>query len=882
MTENFTKRLVLGMLAHVDAGKTTLSERMLYSTGRIRKLGRVDKGNAYLDTDRMEKERGITIFSKMATLQLADIQVTLLDTPGHVDFSAEMEKTLSVLDYAILLINGADGVQGHTETLWQLLARYHVPVFVFVNKMDQPGTEKVSLLRDLEKHFGPALVDFSEMGRYSMPESLKESIAMCDEQCMEKYLEGGALEPKDVRNMILDRKLFPVFFGSALKGDGVESFLQGLCSLVEIPLYPSSFGARVFKIGRDAQGHRLSYMKITGGELRVRTELPNGEKVPELRFYSGAKYTTANAAEAGSIVAVPDLQGLKTGDGLGCEPTGRDPSLQPVLDYELQSEEADAAELYRRLQPLSDEFPELHLHWDSERKEMHVRLMGEVQTEILKRMVMDRYGLSLHFSAGDILYRETIASPVEGVGHFEPLRHYAEVHLLMEPLPRGSGLQFRTDCPTDDLAVNWQRLILTHLREKEHVGVLTGSPVTDLRITVIAGRASNKHTEGGDFREATYRAVRQGLRRAESVLLEPYYAFTLELPDMYIGRAMTDLSNRSGHFGTPELRDGLAVLEGTAPVASLRNYHAELMTYTRGRGRLTLRFHGYDRCHDAEVVLERKAYDPDRDLLNPCDSVFCAHGTGFLVPYQEVESYMHVPSPLALSEPAEKRDLEADALRLERLHSREKEASEYKNGGHYIGDQELEDIFVRTYGPIKNRAQAVNVADARTVRAREKEENIEKAREKRRGAAGDRTHRTSYLLVDGYNIIFAWQELKELAAENLDAARGRLLDILSDYAGYTGRELIVVFDAYRVAGHVVEKLRYHNIFVVFTREAMTADEYIEEEAHVLTKQYDVTVATSDQVVQVITLGSGAVRWSAQTLFAEVERCRSELRKEWHV
>ncbi|MDY2854991.1 MAG: translation factor GTPase family protein, partial [Oliverpabstia sp.] len=527
MADKYTKRLVLGILAHVDAGKTTLSEQILYSSGRIQKLGRVDKGDAYLDTDQMEKERGITIFSKMASFQLQDIAVTLLDTPGHVDFSAEMEKTLSVMDYAILVINGADGVQGHTETLWRLLERYHVPCFVFVNKMDQPGTEKPALMADLEKHFGMSLVDFSEAGRYAMSDALKENIAMCDEHCMERFLETGDLEPKDVRNMILDRKLFPVFFGSALKGDGVEALLQGMYQLIEIPLYPTSFGARVFKIGRDAQGHRLSYMKITGGELKVRTELLPGEKVPELRFYSGVKYTTADTAEAGSVVAIPDLPGLKTGDSLGCEPAGRDPSLRPVLDYQLVSEDVDALELYRKLQSLADEFPELHIRWDSAQKEIHIHLMGEVQTEILKRMVKERYGIEIGFSAGRILYQETIAGPVEGVGHFEPLRHYAEVHLLLEPLPRGSGLQFRTDCSTDALAINWQRLVLTHLKEREHIGVLTGSPVTDLRFTLVAGRASNKHTEGGDFREATYRAVRQGLRKAENILLEPYYAFTL-------------------------------------------------------------------------------------------------------------------------------------------------------------------------------------------------------------------------------------------------------------------------------------------------------------------------------------------------------------------
>ena len=877
MADKYTKRLVLGILAHVDAGKTTLSEQILYSSGRIQKLGRVDKGDAYLDTDQMEKERGITIFSKMASFQLQDIAVTLLDTPGHVDFSAEMEKTLSVMDYAILVINGADGVQGHTETLWRLLERYHVPCFVFVNKMDQPGTEKPALMADLEKHFGMSLVDFSEAGRYAMSDALKENIAMCDEHCMERFLETGDLEPKDVRNMILDRKLFPVFFGSALKGDGVEALLQGMYQLIEIPLYPTSFGARVFKIGRDAQGHRLSYMKITGGELKVRTELLPGEKVPELRFYSGVKYTTADTAEAGSVVAIPDLPGLKTGDSLGCEPAGRDPSLRPVLDYQLVSEDVDALELYRKLQSLADEFPELHIRWDSAQKEIHIHLMGEVQTEILKRMVKERYGIEIGFSAGRILYQETIAGPVEGVGHFEPLRHYAEVHLLLEPLPRGSGLQFRTDCSTDALAINWQRLVLTHLKEREHIGVLIGSPVTDLRFTLVAGRASNKHTEGGDFREATYRAVRQGLRKAENILLEPYYAFTLDIPTDYIGRAMTDLPNMNAHFGSPEMKGERAVLEGTAPVVRMRNYHQELMAYTKGLGSLSLRFSGYDRCHNPEEVILARGYDPDQDILNPCSSVFCAHGTGFIVPFDEVESYMHVESPLELEGPVEKRDFEADALRLERMHEGKKDEG-YKSGGHYIADQELEDIFVRTYGPIKNRAKDMNIASARTIRAREKEENLAENRRTKKPLV----KKKNYLLVDGYNIVFAWEELKALAAVNLDAARGKLLDILSNYAGYTGVELIVVFDAYRVAGHVVEQTKYHNIYVVFTREAMTADEYIEEETHELSKQYNVTVATSDKVVQVITWGSGAVLWSAQDLLREVQRCEGEIRKEWHV
>ena len=874
MEEKLKKHLVIGILAHVDAGKTTLSESILFETGKIRSQGRVDNGDAYLDTDRMEKERGITIFSKMATFELKDIAVSLLDTPGHIDFSAEMEKTLGVLDYAILVVNGADGVQGHTETLWKLLKRYGVPVFIFVNKMDQPGTDKEALLKDLEKHFGNAAVDFSDAGVYSMSETLKENIAMCDDRIMEKYLEKGELDPKDVRNMIWDRKLFPVYFGSALKNFGVKEFLDGIYTFTEIPLYPDSFGAKVFKIGRDDSGKRLTYMKITGGELKVRTEIVPEEKISEIRIYSGAKYVNTDTAEAGTVCAVLGVGSLKTGDSLGCEPKGKEMSLKPVLDYQVVSKDADPLLLYRKLITISDEFPELHISWDDALKEIHVHLMGEVQIEILKRVVKERFDIELELGESRILYLETIAEPVLGVGHFEPLRHYAEVHLLMEPLPRGSGLKFRADCSTDELAINWQRLVLTHLREKEHVGVLTGSGITDIRFTLVAGRAHNKHTEGGDFREATYRAVRQGLRKAVNVLLEPYYAFTLEIPKDTVGRAMTDLSNMDAKFDPPEIKDDTSVITGTAAVKAMRDYHKDVMVYSKGRGHLFLRFSGYDKCHDAESVILDSAYDPDEDILNPSSSVFCAQGSGYIVPYDQVESYMHVESPIELYEDVEKRDFAADAARMERTREQKNEAK-HKNSGRYIADQELEDIFIRTFGPIKNRAKEVNLASARTIRAKEKEAN--KAENLR--AVKTPEKKKEYLLVDGYNIIFAWEELSDLAKINLDSARGKLLDIMSNYAGFTGKTVIVVFDAYRVAGHQVEKTMYHNVYVVYTREAMTADEYIEEETHELKKQYNVTVATSDKVVQVITWGKGAIILSAKDLLEEVDRVVSKVRTE---
>lgn len=920
------QRLCIGILAHVDAGKTTLSEGILFKSGRIRRAGRVDHGDAYLDTDRMEKERGITIFSKQAEFDLGETRVTLLDTPGHVDFSAEMERVLSVLDYAILVISGKDGVQGHTETLWRLLKRYHIPAFIFVNKMDQPGTDRNALLSELKRKLTGGAVDFTEVracaqqegpsasgdakegeerlcgtgaaegdAAVSLQDAILEDIASCDERLLERYLNGDAagIRVKDIRNLIWDRHLYPVYFGSALKLAGIDAFLRGFMDFTECPKYPEAFGAHVFKIARDEQNSRLTYMKITGGVLRARDELVPGEKVSQIRFYSGAKFETADSAEAGAVCAVTGISMLHAGDTLGVEPAGKDASLRPVLDYQILSEDADSVELYRKLLTLAPEFPELHLSLGSAAagengvrraesaapeahvpaqtgeasSEIHVHLMGDVQTEILQRIIRERLGISVTFGAGRILYQETIQSPVEGIGHFEPLRHYAEVHLLMEPLPRGMGLEFRTDCSEDMLARNWQRLILTHLKEKEHVGVLTGSPVTDMRITVVAGRAHQKHTEGGDFREATYRAVRQGLCEAENVLLEPYYDFTLELPSTFVGRAMTDINQMHGRFDPPETGTETTVLHGRAPVSAMRDYHRAVTIYTKGRGRLFLTLSGYDRCHNAEEVIAEMHYDPEADLLNPSSSVFCAHGAGFTVPFSEVPQYMHVESGLKLTAPAEHRDFEKDA---ERLLRQQTEKADFRTSGHYIGDRELEEIFVRTYGPIRSRAAEANAAASRTVHAGKTDKPY---------VYKEKPVQHKYLLVDGYNIIFAFAELNDLAKANLDAARVRLLDMMSNYAGFTGKRVIVVFDAYRVQGHQVEQLRYHNIYEVFTKEAMTADEYIEELTHELGHRYQVEVATSDQVVQVITFGAGAALLSAGDLEEELRRISTEIRTE---
>lgn len=854
-------QLVTGILAHVDAGKTTLSESILYVSGSIRKMGRVDHGDAFLDTFELERARGITIFSKQALFTLGDRRVTLLDTPGHVDFSAEMERTLSVLDYAILVINGADGVQGHTRTLWRLLKHYNIPVFLFVNKMDQNGTDKEMLLQEISSRLDDRCIDFSGQ----QEEEFLENVAMCDERVLERYLETGEVSTEEIRRLIRDRKLFPCYFGSALKMTGVKEFLEGFENYTVIPEYPEAFGAKVFKIARDEQGNRLTYMKITGGSLKVKETLhgrmPEGdgeweEKADQIRLYSGARFTSVTETGAGSVCAVTGLTQTRPGQGLGIESEEVLPVLEPVLTYQIiLPEECSAHTMLPKLRQLEEEEPELHIVWNEDLNEIHAQLMGEVQIEILKSLILERFGVKVTFGAGNIVYKETILEPVEGVGHFEPLRHYAEVHLLMEPAERGSGLQFASDCSEDVLDRNWQRLILTHLEEKEHRGVLTGSVITDMKITLVAGRAHLKHTEGGDFRQATYRAVRQGLRKAKSILLEPYYEFRLEVPTEMLGRAMTDIQRMNGSFGTPQTEGVTTVLTGSAPVALMRDYQTEVAAYTRGQGRMSCLLKGYEPCHNEAQVIEMTDYDPERDLDNPTGSVFCAHGAGFVVNWDQVEDYMHLENRLVSVEPeAEK---EEPVFMDKRNHSY----------GSWQDEKELEEIFTRTYGPVKreNGGSVKHTVSAPSYsqpgRIREKKEQKE------------------YLLVDGYNIIFAWDELKELAQTNIDGARTRLMDILSNYQGYKKCTLILVFDAYKVEGNPGEVLKYHNIHVVYTKEAETADQYIEKTVHEIGRKYHVTVATSDNLEQVIILGQGGHRLSAQNLREEIEMAASEIREE---
>lgn len=860
----------------MDAGKTTLSESLLYLAGAIRKQGRVDHGDAFLDTYELERVRGITIFSKQAMFRLGDAEVTLLDTPGHVDFSAEMERTLSVIDYAVLIINGADGVQGHTRTLWRLLDRYRVPVFLFINKMDQLGEtgeedpgkadrmrpkeknfeERKRLLEDVKRHLSDGCVDFSE-GQEA--EEFMENIAMCDERVLDAYLETGEVSQKDIRRLIRERKLFPCFFGSALKLTGVEDFMESFRQYTEVPQYPEKFGAKVFKIARDEQGNRLTYMKITGGSLKVKSIVPGTEeKADQIRIYSGARYEAVSEAEAGTVCAVTGLTGTKPGQGLGMEKEAELPLLEPVLTYQiLLPEDCNVHTMLQKLRQLEEEEPELHIVWREELNEIHAQLMGEVQIEILKSMIRERFGVKAEFGAGNIVYKETILEPVEGVGHFEPLRHYAEVHLLLEPGERGSGLQFSTCCSEDVLDRNWQRLILTHLEEKEHRGVLTGSAITDMKITLAAGKAHLKHTEGGDFRQATYRAVRQGLKKAKCALLEPYYEFCLEIPAEMVGRAMADIQRMNGSFETPRQEGGQAVLAGSAPVALMRDYQKEVAAYTRGQGRLSCTLKGYELCHNEEEVIEAIGYDPERDLENPTGSVFCAHGAGFVVSWDQVEDYMHLEKCLVTEKEPEETMPERPAGR-----------SYGTGGGSSWGDEkELEEIFARTYGPVKRERTAwakhtVSAPPERTRKSTKPEPVLDE-----------------YLLVDGYNIIFAWEELKKLAETNIDGARTRLMDILSNYQGYKKCRVILVFDAYKVEGNPGEVLKYHNIHVVYTKEAETADQYIEKTVHQIGRKYHVTVATSDNLEQVIILGQGAYRLSAQNLREEIEIARREIREE---
>ena len=847
------KNLVLGILAHVDAGKTTLSEALLYESGAIRKLGRVDHRDAFLDTDVQERERGITIFSKQAMFPAGETQVQLLDTPGHVDFSAETERVLPVLDCAVLVISGSDGVQSHTRTLWQLLARYRVPTFLFLNKMDLHALGRDVLLSQLRAQLSEGCADMAD------PE-LSERAAECDEEALEEYLAAGRVSQPTLRRLIRERKLFPCYFGSALKLTGVRELLSGLDTLTEQPDYPAAFSARVYKIARDAQGGRMTLMKITGGELRVRSVLrgerdgqPWEEKVSQLRLYSGSKFQAVDAVPAGRVCAVTGLTQTLPGDGLGAESAAAAPVLEPVLSYQLLLEPGvDPHAAMGRLRQLGEEDPQLRLLWNGELGQIHVQLMGEVQREVLQRLIRDRFGWEAAFGEGSILYRETVASAAEGIGHFEPLRHYAEVHLLIEPGQPGSGVQVASACPTDVLEGHWQRLILSHVREREQPGVLLGAPLTDVKITLLTGRAHEKHTEGGDFRQATYRALRHGLMQAESVLLEPWYRFRIQLPTACLGRAMTDLQQMGAELEAPEDRDGESVLTGRGPVSKLRGYVREVAAYTRGEGHMSCVPGGYAPCPEQEAIVADSGYDPERDTANPADSVFCQHGAGVIVPWREVESRAHLPS-LRQRREEEAREAAAPARRS-------------APSGTFAEDKELQAIFERTYGKGKQRS----FLPGEEVRRREVSSQPEK-REIRAQSTGP-----EYLLVDGYNVIFAWDELKVIARDNLDAARKSLMDLLSNYQGFRKCRVILVFDAYKVPGGLGSVSRYGDLFVVYTKERQTADAYIEKTTYELRREERVRVVTSDNAEQLIILGHGALRVSASAFHQELEAAQGQI------
>ena len=851
--ESTRKQIVLGILAHVDSGKTTLSEAMLYRAGVTRRLGRVDHKDAFLDTDALEKERGITIFSKQALLTAGDTDITLLDTPGHVDFSTETERTLQVLDYAVLVVSGTDGVQSHTETLWRLLRRYHVPTFVFVNKMDLPGMERQELLAQLNRRLGEGFVDFG-----AEQADRDEALALCDENLMDRMLDAGQLQDADLIPAIARRHVFPCWFGAALKLEGVDALLDGLDRYTRPAPALEAFGAKVFKVSQDEQGARLTWLRVTGGELKVKAQLtgeadgePWAEKANQLRLYSGAKYTLAEAIGPGQVCAVTGLTKARPGEGLGAERDSDLPVLEPVLSYQvLLPEGADVHAALGKLHRLEEEEPQLHVVWNETLGEIHVQLMGEIQLEVLRSLLAERFGLEVEFGPGGILYKETITEPMEGVGHYEPLRHYAEVHLKLEPLPRGSGMQFAADCREEVLDKNWQRLVLTHLEEKQHLGVLTGSPLTDVKITLIAGRAHLKHTEGGDFRQATYRAVRQGLMLAKSQLLEPWYAFRLEVPAENIGRAMSDIQRMEGTFDPPESGEETAVLTGFAPVSTMRSYPMEVVSYTRGRGHLSLTLDGYRPCHNAQEVIAAIGYEPEHDLDNPADSVFCAHGAGFVVPWNQVRSHMHVDSGWGKSTRPE----QEAAVPQRRAMAYRATLEE---------DAELLKIFERTYGPIKRDP----LAAFRPVQKRERPDF----------AAEQWEIAPEYLLVDGYNIIFSWDELNTLSKESLDAARHKLMDILCNYQGFQKCVLILVFDAYRVPSSPGSIEQYHNIHVVYTKEAETADMFIERVTHEIGRNRRVRVATSDGMEQIIILGHGALRVSARMFHEEVQNVEKQIR-----
>ena len=842
------RRLTTGILAHVDAGKTTLTEAMLYVTGAIRALGRVDHGDAFLDTQELERERGITIYAKQAILRRGELELTLVDTPGHVDFSAETERALQVLDCAILVVSAPDGVQGHTETLWRLLEEAGVPVFVFVNKMDQPNAGKAEILRQLENRLGQGFVDMAD------PNARDEGAALCSEELMERYLAGESFTNQELAGLVVQRQLFPVYFGAALQAEGVEQLLDGVEAYTLEPEWPQAFGARVFKITRDDRGERLTWLKVTGGQLRVREMLcgPDWEeKVNQIRLYSGAKFTAPDAAPAGTVCAVTGLTHTMAGQGLGAEENWAGPRLEPVLAYQvIPPEGVDATTLLERLRRLEEEDPQLQVEWEPQSQQVRVKLMGQVHREVLERELRRRFMLEVTFGPGSIVYLETLEQPVEGVGHFEPLRHYAEVHLLLEPLERGAGVQIDTVCPEDVLDGNWQRLILTHLVEKQHLGVLTGSPITDVKLTLLTGKGHLKHTEGGDFRQATYRAIRQGLMMGKSVLLEPWYTFRLEVPGESVGRAMTDVQRMCGEFEGPQLRENTAVLTGALPVSEVGDYWSQVAAYTQGRGRFSCRLEGYRPCHNTDQVVEQRSYDPERDVDNPSGSVFCDHGSGVYIPWNEVRAHMHVDSGWR---PAGEPPVPVQPqVRPSRGYA-----------SQVALDKELEEIFARTYGAVKPRA-------FHSVKP------VSKPKEKPWKGLKPRTGK-DYLLVDGYNIIHAWEDLSALAREDLDGARAKLVDLLRNYQSWRGCQVIVVFDAYKIKGGKGSVEQLGDLYVVYTKEAETADMYIERTTYQLSRDNRVRVATSDGLEQMIILGHGAVRMSAVELKYEVDQVMNQIR-----
>ena len=831
------KRLVVGILAHVDAGKTTLAEAILYHSGIIRNIGRVDHGNTFLDTYEMERSRGITIFSKQAEVELEHMTLTLLDTPGHADFSAEMERNLQVLDYAILVISGADGVQGHVQTLWRLLEHYHVPTILFVNKMDQVGTDKDKISTELRKRLDEKCIDFS----LDIDDGFFESVAMCDEELLDVYLEQHMVPEENIKKAIHERKLFPCFFGSALKMEGIDAFLDGIQQYTEELKYPKEFGAKVYKITRDKQGMRLTHLKIIGGSLKVKTLLKNDEKVDQIRIYSGSNFTSVNEVFAGSICAVTGLHSTKVGDCFGENIKSIAPILEPVLSYRVNlPDDCDAHNMFLKLKQLEEEEPELNIVWNAQLQEIHVKVMGDIQIEILQSLIEERYQTSVSFSEGNIVYKETIAETVEGAGHYEPLRHYAEVRLLLEPTERGSGLTYDSRVSEDVLERNWQRLILTHLAEKAHKGVLTGSEITDMKITLINGRAHLKHTEGGDFRQSTYRAIRQGLKKAKTILLEPVYEFELEVPTEYVGRAMADIQRMKGTFEPPIVEETSAILKGTAPVIHMRDYHREVVAYTKGLGHLFCTIKGYEPCHNTMEVVGKISYNSENDIDNPTGSVFCSHGAGFTVAWDKVEEYMHTES------------------------SEKKQKKQTYASSNYIGTDEIDAILAKTF-----RANAKDTDARKTVYSAFSEPRKPKKTESL----------PEILLVDGYNIIFAWKDLKELAETNIEGARGKLIDILCNFQGYRKNNIILVFDGHKVIGNIGEVIKHHNIYVVYTKEAETADQYIEKTVHDIGKKYDVKVATSDAMEQMIILGQGAMRMSANDLLEEIRIATMQMREE---